>query len=415
MKRTICLLAAAALLLTGCNDVTTIDPEVVYGDKTTTSDGDASQQPVAPSQSDAGESSTVTQPQESTSSSAPQESTSESDSTEPQESTQDTTASSPTESVPADKPMTEPAVTTTVTLPEETTTARPEEVDVPIEKSDEQQRLEQLIAKNGTVDSDRSPEVIPLFFGDLDSDGTQELLAVYGGLERFSDSSSRYHWGEVWFASSDEAVRLDKDRTGDYAGIELINNADGVFLKFEDMYMTGTSTNWWKLNNSDIVSMEIDGFAQMNLRYTDSGELIANHSTYDMSSMNIGHTWKIYWYYYSAAEGKFIQYDAKDISEKTFLKYSGAKAALQRIKSDEKGYEPVRYLLFDNGIIAVNCISGKTVDENGDSSHVNNYFLFSTAGGKLTDITYSYYGYNEGHYITRSDYDKMMEEYNNGL
>ncbi len=411
MKRSICLLAMAALLLTGCNDVTTIDPDVVYD--TNDTEEAPSQDDIIPEDSGSKPAGTSVEPEDST------------------------VSSGADDTVPADKPITEPSTdevdppedvvpsdddtdvpseddvppVTTTTRPEETTTVLPPETDEPIEQSSEQQRLEKMVADNGT-DSSADAEVIPLYFGDLDSDGIEELLAVYGGIDRYTDSNSRYYWGEVWFASDNDAFRLDCNRTGEYFGFELLNNADGVFFNFEDMYTTGSVTNWWVINNSCADPVAIDGFAQMNLHYTDDGELIANHSTYDFSSDNTGHTWKTYWYYYSAEDSRFIQYDAVDITEKQFLEYKGAKAELKRIKADSVGYKPVRYLLFGNGNIAVNCIDE---DDGGEAGYTKHFFIYSTDGGKLTDITNKYPEFNEGHYITREDYNKMMEEYNNGL
>ncbi len=404
MKKFVCLSAVMALLLTGCNDITTIDPDVVYSTKNTESGS---------SSPDISSADTTAEPEDTTASGSLEDDT-----------------------VPADKPMTEPDSTTsepeestsqpdenvppvtTTKRPEETTTTIPPETDEPIEKSSEQLRLEQLVADNGRKISDYytdDAEVVPLFFGDFDSDGTEELVALYGGTERYTDSSSYFYWGEVWFASENEVFRLDRNRTGEYFGFEMLNNADGVFLNFEDMYVTGSVTNWWAINNSCAEPVEIDGFAQMNLRYTEDGELIANHSTYDFSSDNTGHTWKIYWYYYSSEESKFIQYDAVDITEEQFLEYKGADEAMKMIKTDSIGYKPVRYLLFGNGNIAVNCISDETINDDGEQYYHKHFFIYSTDGGKLTDITGRYDEFNEGHYVTREDINRKMEEYNNAL
>ena len=402
MKKFICLLAALSLLLTGCEDVTTVNPDVVYGDTTGQSDGESGVSDEAPAEV-------------------------------PADTSADTPADTTREDIPADKPMTEPSTEegepeesgssdlpeqtsppSTTTRAEETTTARPPETDEPIEKSAEQLRLERLVAANGRQLNHYSAEaaVVPLFFGDLDSDGTEELVAIYGGSERSTDSSSRYYWGEVWFASGEEVFRLDRNRTGEYFGFELLNTADGVFLNFEDLYTTGSVTNWWVIDKSWANPVVVDGFAQMNLRYTADGELIANHSTYDFSSDNMGHTWKIYWYYYSAEEAKFVQYDAVDITEAQFLEYKGADKALKSIKADSVGYKPVRYLLFGNGNIAVNCISDETTNDDGEQYYHKHFFIYSTDGGKLTDITGKYDEFNEGHYITREDYNKLLEENN---
>lgn len=100
------------------------------------------------------------------------------------------------------------AVTTQSTTTSQTTTTattREEPVTEPTENT-EQARLEKLIL-DSIPDEDRCDgnELIKRIFGDLDGDGTEELIAIYGDP---NDCVKEQGFGDVWFASEDEAEKL---------------------------------------------------------------------------------------------------------------------------------------------------------------------------------------------------------------
>lgn len=270
---------------------------------------------------------------------------------------------------------------------------------IPVES--EQERLERLVVKNGTFHNmkiNEAPDVIPLFYGDFDGDRTEELIAVYGGTEVLADGTINY-WGELWFASGETVMRLDQNRIGSYFSVDLVSNKDGTFIKFEDMLATYWLTNWWRIDGSSAEPVRIDGVAQMDLRYTDEGEIVAIQSAYDAAPGNTGHTWKTYWYYYDSEANSFVQYNAQIISEEQFRGYEGGETFYQSIVDSEESYTPVEYLLYDNGILAVNCIVYIESEDGTLPFGYNYYFLYDTKDGVLSDITYKYTVQNNGHYI----------------
>ncbi len=107
------------------------------------------------------------------------------------------------------------AVTTqsTTTMQTTTTTAgtttsaitREKPVTEPTENT-EQARLEKLILDSIPDENRRDEwELIKPIFGDIDGDGAEELIAIYGDP---NDREKELGFGNVWFASEDEAVKL---------------------------------------------------------------------------------------------------------------------------------------------------------------------------------------------------------------
>ena len=96
--------------------------------------------------------------------------------------------------------------TTTTTAGTTTTTTTCEEPVTEPTENTEQARLERLIL-DSIAEEDRRSEraLIKPIFGDLDRDGTEELIAVYGDP---NDSEKDLGFGDVWFASEDEAEKL---------------------------------------------------------------------------------------------------------------------------------------------------------------------------------------------------------------
>ncbi len=96
--------------------------------------------------------------------------------------------------------------TTTTTAKTTTTTTTCEESDSEPTENTEQARLERLIL--GSIpDEDRrgGNELIKPIFGDLDGNGAEELIAIYGDP---NDHDKELGFGDIWFASEDEAEKL---------------------------------------------------------------------------------------------------------------------------------------------------------------------------------------------------------------
>lgn len=74
-------------------------------------------------------------------------------------------------------------------------------------KSSEQARLEKLILDSIPAEEQHSEwELKKPIFGDLDGDGTEELIAIYSDP---GESEKKLGFGNVWFASEDRAEKLN--------------------------------------------------------------------------------------------------------------------------------------------------------------------------------------------------------------
>lgn len=267
------------------------------------------------------------------------------------------------------------------------------------EKSDEQQRLEQLITEAAKIEEPalKGNETIQSsIFGDFDGDGINELVAVYGDQSEalFEDLRG----GDVWFASGEKAevLRHGLYNMSTWSAPEIIISDSHVFLKNEMIFATDSVSMYHEIINSRPVRCEIDGYATQGLRPdSESGDFTAVHSTYDITSDGMGHTWKNYWYYYSPESKTFSPYIGTPISEDELLKYDGAAEILEKARSEGKSIAEIYRR--DNGIININLTySLNETDMNGDPAYLNSFYTLKAEGGAVTDITPEN---NDGYYL----------------
>ncbi|MCI7768589.1 MAG: hypothetical protein MSJ26_11505 [Oscillospiraceae bacterium] len=267
------------------------------------------------------------------------------------------------------------------------------------DKSDEQQHLELLITEAAKIENPalkRNETIQSPIFGDFDGDGINELVAVYGDQNEalFEDKCG----GEVWFASGEKAevLRHGLYNMPTWSAPEIITSDGHVFLKNEMVFATDSVSMYHEIINSRPVRCEIDGYATQGLRPDrESGDFTAVHSTYDISSDGMGHTWKKYWYYYSPESKNFCPYIGTPISEDELLKYEGAADLLEKARSEGKSI--AKLYRRDNGIININLTYPlNETDMNGDPAYLNSFYTLKAEGGAVTDITPEY---NDGYYL----------------
>lgn len=284
----------------------------------------------------------------------------------------------------------------------ETTAAETEETVTSLyaeKKSEEQQRLEQLIteaAKNENPALKGNETIQSPIFGDFDGDGIKELAAVYGNQsDAFYEDSCG---GDVWFASGEKAevLRHGLYNMPTWSAPEIITSDGHVFLKNEMVFMSESYSMYHEIINSRPVRCEIDGYATQGLRPDgESGDFTAVHSTYDITSDGTGHTWKPYWYYYSPEDKTFYPYTGTQISEDELLKYDGAAEILEKAHSE--GNTVSHIYRRDNGIININLTYPLNEnDMNGDPAYSNSFYTLKAEGGAVSDITPEY---NDGYYL----------------
>lgn len=263
-------------------------------------------------------------------------------------------------------------------------------------KSAEQERLERLILDTRGTDPIRefnklayppdSYALFPMLFGDFDGSGQDALFAVYGCESGYADAVA----GEVWFACSDNAKRLDSGEEMPLwdVGAFRVLDEENALVAYSYIAATYRTDRIWRVSGGEVQKTEIEGFARMDFKPSEYGGFSAVNSTYDAVYGSGGHTWKSYWCYYDAENNKMVQYDAHEITEEELLAYSGGAEALDGILSDELN-KIQNIMLFDNGIICVNYTR---------ETYANFFRCFDTAGGALNDITPEE---NNGVYLSR--------------
>lgn len=266
-------------------------------------------------------------------------------------------------------------------------------------KSEEQQRLEQLITEAAKIEAPalKGNETIQSpIFGDFDGDGIKELIAVYGDQSEalFEDKCG----GEVWFATREKAevLRHGLYNIPTWSAPEIINSDGHIFLKNEMVFASDSVSMYHEIINSQPVRCEIDGYATQGLRPDgESGDFTAVHSTYDITSDGTGHTWKTYWYYYSPKDKTFYPYTGTQISEDELLKYDGAAEILEKARSEGNTVSDIYRR--DNGIININLTYPLNEnDMNGDPAYLNSFYTLKAESGAVSDITPEY---NDGYYL----------------
>lgn len=128
----------------------------------------------------------------------------------------------------------------------------------PVDITLEQQRLEQLILDNIPEEKRLDDgEIVYSLFGDLDGDGSEEIVSAYANAGRTNDQ-----WCYVWFASGDTVEFVGSGAVGN-----TLNTPDGTFLYFPRVGPMGTVYDLLYIHDSRIYNAMPDG--GMNYIYYD--------------------------------------------------------------------------------------------------------------------------------------------------
>lgn len=224
--------------------------------------------------------------------------------------------------------------------------------------TDEQLALHEVI-KNFAGD-ESGYEITNTLFGDLDGDGKNELIAVYG--ERVeTEMVSGGAEGELWFASGNIAYKLGNSLQ--WLKPVKIVSAGQTIVKVERAYTAAigginSAADCFLIKNSSATEIEsprpsaltpdgkhgdfISSEMAMDCGYEDS----SNYSDIFWS----GRTWKTYWFYF--LNNKISEYYGEEITAEDFLKYEGAEDVLKKVA--DEGMEVRSILKRGNGIININ-------------------------------------------------------------
>lgn len=151
--------------------------------------------------------------------------------------------------------------------------------------------------------------------------------------------------GALWFENESGAVELLPQHT--YLNPTVVDCGGVKLLIVDKSYATYSISCVFSVVGGDAVEVPIKGFAQMSLAKDENGSFTAISSEFEG---NMAHTWKTYWYDFSAEDMAFIPVGGNDVGEEAVPDETSHMIA-------DCGGSISGVIEFDNGIIAVNYIA----------------------------------------------------------
>ncbi|MCH5350224.1 MAG: hypothetical protein J1E40_12925 [Oscillospiraceae bacterium] len=225
--------------------------------------------------------------------------------------------------------------------------------------SEEQLALHDLI--ENFAEGGDNHEILNPLFGDIDGDGRNELIAVYGERIEYGTIAGGAE-GELWFASGSIAYKLDN--SFQWLTPRIMISAGQPIVNVERVYPApyggnDSSTHSYLIKNSTAAELESPNPSELTPdgKY---GDLISygmskdyGYEEYSDGQQSwFGKTWKPYWFYF--LDDKISEYYGNEITTEEFLKYEGAERILQEITDTDKDMEIRSILKRGNGIININ-------------------------------------------------------------
>ncbi|MCH5193632.1 MAG: hypothetical protein J1F11_06700 [Oscillospiraceae bacterium] len=285
--------------------------------------------------------------------------------------------------------------------------------------SEEQLALHELI--ENSAEGEDGYEILNPIFGDLDGDGKNEVIAVYG--ERIENSLvSGGAGGELWFASGNIAYRLEPSFS--WLSPRKIVSAGQTLVSIDYVYNGGTGgvgsagvSFLIKSSTADAIEGPHPSGLAPDGRYGDlTGYVISKdygyEEAFDGQQNWFGRTWKPYWFYF--LDDKISGYYGKEITTEDFLKYDGAENILKSIT--DKDMEVRSILKRGNGIININYSAKKElIGEEGYGESFDNITVRYRNGRVYTMILGGGQGgiytpaYDENDKTGQSEFEKFSE------
>ena len=203
-----------------------------------------------------------------------------------------------------------------------------------------------------TSSAETDPPVSSLIYSETSSETTDKNEIVWstdafdsGSSERFYILGNSKYIGSLWFENSDGAEQIMSDY---WYSEPVVCESDGVkILITDECYVTSSISHAFTVIDGEPVVIPINGFAAMRLTPDENGGFTALSSEYEGY---MGHTWKPYWYIFSAEDMAFIPLGGVAADKNTL-----PQDITDRIAQDDGKVSEV--IAFDNGITAVNYIT----------------------------------------------------------
>lgn len=254
--------------------------------------------------------------------------------------------------------VTSAAETSSVSVTTAAETAKTEDKTTAVNPDAEKTVLMRLVQNAASEGEDRTFDITDELFGDFDGDGRYELIAKCKGYYWYTDGKKT------------ETLR-DESYDMPLGGIE-VGGQTIITMTEENKWYTYLYT----MKNGELAELEASGkFGEI----TDSGNGVftaVSHGYDNCINENRGHTWKPYWLYFE--DGEFKEYVGEKITKADFMKYTGGKAALDKIEADGGTVTDILYR--ENGIVNINYTFTKK------DAEYNKFYIYDVSGGDCKEI-----------------------------
>lgn len=222
----------------------------------------------------------------------------------------------------------------------------------------EKAALKQLVQNAASEGEDRTFGITDELFKDFDGDGKYELIAECRGYYWYTDGKKTEIILDPFFK-----MKLGLIFTDEQTVIKI--------SAYNERY-----TYLYIMKNGELTELEASGkFGSITA--DGNGVFTAVSHDYDNCiNENRGHTWKPYWLYFK--DGEFKEYVGEKISKADFMKYTGGKAALDKIEADGGTVTDILYR--ENGIVNINY----TVTKN--DTEYSKFYIYDVSGGDCKEI-----------------------------
>lgn len=218
--------------------------------------------------------------------------------------------------------------------------------------------LTRLVQKAASEGEDSTFDITDELFKDFDGDGRYELIAECRG---------RY-----WYTDGKKTEILLNPFFNMKLGL--------IFADEQNVIKISTSneryTYLYIIKNGEITELEASGKFGSITADGNGGFTAVSHDYDSCINENRDHTWKPYWLYFE--DGDFKEYVGEKISKADFMKYTGGKAALDKIENDGGTVTDILYR--ENGIVNINY----TVTKN--DTEYNKFYIYDVSGGDCKEI-----------------------------
>ncbi len=237
--------------------------------------------------------------------------------------------------------------------------------------------LKKLLDTSGSSKQD----IVSFICDDFDDDGKEEAFAIIGrNIDVDFDSVTD---GTAWFVSEDKCeeiivsggMGLNKD-------IRTMTIGNTSYILFDDMFVSECYTHVYYVSDGQAHEAEFSCAGSVGTDGSDPDKFTIIDSSYDMSMDNeyggmIGHTWKMYYFFYNSEDGQVYEYAGTTIDADTVEFWCGRDLVTEMVP---KGDTVDSIFMRGNGHIVINY---NHVDEYGS---VNFYhYIYDQGEGYFID------------------------------